>query len=174
MVFDIMKTETFSIPVVSAIIERIHNGEKEILVQTRWKPKEDPVYSGCIEIPGGKIGSFENVYDALKREVLEETGLNVIKIKHEVKTDVHSPKKDGSFAFVPFCCNQQIKGGMPWIGFAFICIAEDRNPKPTGDGTKDIRWMKASDLKEILEKTPEKIFTLHLGILDFYFNYENK
>lgn len=34
-----------NIPVVSAIIERIHQGEVEILIQTRWKPEKDPIYS---------------------------------------------------------------------------------------------------------------------------------
>ena len=41
-----------NVPIVSAIIEREHNGEKEILVQTRWKPERDPLYSGTLEIPG--------------------------------------------------------------------------------------------------------------------------
>ena len=40
-----------NLPIVSAIIEREHNGEKEILVQTRWKPERDPLYSGTLEIP---------------------------------------------------------------------------------------------------------------------------
>src|SRR4029453_609633 len=64
-------------PIVSAIIEREHNGEKEILVQTRWKPERDPLYSGTLEIPAGGMHVYENVYDAVKREVLEETGLRV-------------------------------------------------------------------------------------------------
>lgn len=147
------------------------NGKTEILIQTRWKPEEDPKYTGCLEIAAGKIRRYENVYDAVKREVLEETGLKVTKIKQDIKTKIHSPRKDGSFAFVPFCCNQQIKGGEPWIGFVFICEVEDKDPKKEGDGTKDILWIKKSKLKNIFEKNPEKIFTLQLGVLDFYFNY---
>ena len=42
-----------NLPIVSAIIEREHNGEQEILVQTRWKPERDPLYSGALEIPAG-------------------------------------------------------------------------------------------------------------------------
>ena len=33
-----------NLPIVSAIIEREHGGEKEILVQTRWKPDRDSLY----------------------------------------------------------------------------------------------------------------------------------
>jgi 8-oxo-dGTP pyrophosphatase MutT (NUDIX family) len=164
--------EKFSIPIISAIIERTKNNETEILVQTRWKPKEDPKYSGCLEISAGKIREFENVYDALNREVFEETGLRILKTFPDVKTKIHSLDNDGSFAFQPFCCQQQIKGGQPWIGFVFICQVEDKEPHKRGDGTKDIRWIKKSELKQIFEKTPEKIFTLQLGVLDYYFNKE--
>jgi len=161
-----------SIPIVSAIIERVHDGEIEILVQTRWKPKGDPEYSGTLEIPAGWIGKYENVYEAIKREVFEETGLKVMKIKPEIKTKIHSPKNDGAFAFIPLCCQQQIKGGKPWIGFVFICEVEDKKPVPQVDEVKDVRWMKKTELKKIFYNHPEKIFTLQLGVLDYYFNHE--
>ena len=63
--------------VVSVIIEREHAGEREVLVQTRWKPERDPQYSGTLEIPAGGIHAYENVYEAVRREVREETGLRV-------------------------------------------------------------------------------------------------
>jgi 8-oxo-dGTP pyrophosphatase MutT (NUDIX family) len=163
--------EELSRPVISAIIERVKKGKKQILVMTRWKPNSDPIYSGTLEIPAGHIDAFENVYDTVKREVLEETGLKVTKIKPEIKTKTHSPNDDGSFAFVPLCCQQQLKNGKPWIGFVFICEVEDKEPIPNLDEVKDIKWMDYEKLKELFEKHPRKIFTLQLGALDFYFNY---
>lgn len=162
-----------NIPVVSAIVERTRNGQKEILVQTRWKPSRDPIYSGTLEIPAGWVDLYENVYDALKREVLEETGLKVIKITPDIKTKVHSPRDDGAFAFVPFCAQQQIKGGKPWMGFVFLCEVEDAEPVAQKEETKDIRWLTTPELRNIFEKTPEQIFTLQLGVIDFYLNYQN-
>ena len=53
---------------VSAIIERLQNGQLEVLLQTRWKPEEDPKHSGLLEVPGGRIELGEDVYPALKRE----------------------------------------------------------------------------------------------------------
>jgi len=96
-----------NLPIVSAIIEREHNGEKEILVQTRWKPERDPLYSGTLEIPAGGMHVYENVYDAVKREVLEETGLRVTSFYPDIRTKTYAPKDDDCFAFVPFCCQQQ-------------------------------------------------------------------
>ena len=162
------------LPVTSAIIERNHQGKKQILIATRDKPNKDSVYSGTIEIPAGKITKYENVYEAMKREVKEETGLTITKIHPDIKTKTHSVKDDGSFAFMPFCCQQQLKNGKPWIGFVFICEVEDTPPIDRVGETKDVRWIDYEELKEIFESTPEKIFTLQLSVLDYYFNNREK
>lgn len=154
--------------VVSAIIERQRQGQTEILVQTRWKPERDPVYSGTLEIPAGGMGKYENVYDALRREVFEETGLRVLKIKPDIKTEIFSPRDDGAFAFVPFCCQQQTKGGVSRVGFVFICEVEDKTPVAQEEETRDIRWMSLPDLRQIVENHPEQIFTLQLPVLSYY------
>lgn len=168
-----MQTEyDTSRPVVSAIIERLKDGKKQILVMTRWKPDRDPLYSGTLEIPAGHISAYENVFDALRREVLEETGLKIINVKPDTKTVIHSPRNDGAFAFNVFCCQQQLKNGQPWVGFVFLCEVEDGDPIPQEGETKDIQWMDYEVLKEIFENNPERIFTLQLGVLDFYFNYK--
>ena len=79
-----------NLPIVSALVEREHNGEKEILVQTRWKPARDPLYSGTLEIPAGGMHVYENVYDAVKREVLEETGLQVTRLYPDIHTKTYA------------------------------------------------------------------------------------
>jgi 8-oxo-dGTP pyrophosphatase MutT (NUDIX family) len=161
--------------IVSAIIERNHNGEIEILVQTRWKPDRDPEYSGTLEIPAGGINRYENVYDALRREVYEETGLRVLKVKPDIKTEIFSPRDDGAFAFVPFCAQQQTKGGVSRVGFVFICEVEDKPPVAQEAELKDIRWMRLPQLKRLLEDSPEQIFTFQLGPLSYYLSqFDNR
>ena len=157
--------------VVSAIIERERDGEIEVLIQTRWKPDTDPQYSGTLEIPAGAMHRYENVYDALKREVFEETGLYVTGFKPNIKTRMHTPKGDEAFAFMPFCCQQQTKGGVPRVGFVFLCTVEDQEPRPQQEEVKDIRWIRKTELRRILEETPETIFTFQLGVLDYYLNH---
>lgn len=159
-----------SLPVVSAIIERVHNGVTQVLVQTRWKPERDPVYSGTLEIPAGVVDEYENIYEALRREVLEETGLVIKKITPDTKTSIHTTnKEDASFAFMPFCCHQQLKNGRPWIGFVFLCEVEDAEPVAQKEEVKDIHWIDKEELKKIFKETPDQIFTLQLGVLDYYF-----
>jgi len=161
----------WAVPIISAIIERVQEGETEVLLQTRWKPDKDPKYSGALEIPAGTIETFENIYTALKREVFEETGLRVTGFRPNIHTQPHSSRGDEAFAFVPFCCQQETKG-KPRIGFVFICTVADTEPVPGIGEVRDIRWVKKSKLRKMVSESPEKFFTFHLGALDLYLNRE--
>ena len=157
----------FPVPIVSAIIERQRGKVTELLVQVRWKPERDPVYTGTLEIPAGGIGLYENVYDALTREVFEETGLRVIGFRPDVRTKTHSHKGDDVFAFVPFCCQQQLSG-MARVGFVFVCTVEGTDPTPAPDEVKEITWMGTSELRRLIDESPERFFTFQLPVLEFY------
>ncbi|MFH0829424.1 MAG: NUDIX domain-containing protein [Candidatus Kerfeldbacteria bacterium] len=160
------------VPIVSAIIERQGRDGTEVLIQTRGgTDKKDPVYTGTLEIPAGWMDQYENVYQALKREVLEETGLHIKKIFPDITTKTFSPRQDEGFAFVPFCCQQMTKGRVPYVGFVFLCQVEDKEPVPQLEELHDIRWVKISVLKQMVDVSPEKFFTLQLGPLDYYLNH---
>ncbi len=156
-------------PVVTAIIRKNIDNIPHILMQTRWKPKEDPLYSGTLELPAGHLDAFEDVHEALKREVFEETGVRVRVISPNIRTKTYSPRDDGSFGFQPFCAHQQIKNGLPWIGFAFLCEVEDGDFIAQKSETRDQKWISESEIRDMIENTPEKIFTFHLAALAFYF-----
>ena len=156
---------------VSAIVERERDGQIEVLVQTRWKPDRDPIYSGTLEIPAGGIRSYENIYEAARREVEEETGLRVTTFYPDVQTPTYAPRDDDCFAFVPFCCQQQLKGGIPRLGIVFVCRVEDAEPQPEVGAVRDISWLTLAELKEIVEQQPERIFTLQLPVLDYYLRF---
>jgi 8-oxo-dGTP pyrophosphatase MutT (NUDIX family) len=156
----------FPVPNVSAIIERRQGTRTQVLVQVRWKPAKDPVYSGTFEIPAGGINLYENVYDALKREVFEETGLQVTGFRPDIKTRIHSQNGDDVFAFVPFCCQQQVTGHAR-VGFVFVCTVEG-TATPAPDEVGEITWLDTAELRRLVEKEPERIFTFQLPVLAFY------
>ena len=157
--------------VVSVIIERERDGDVEVLVQTRWKPDRDPVYSGTLEIPAGGIKAYEDIYEAAKREVREETGLRVVSFYPDIRTQAYAPREDDCFAFVPFCCQQQLRGGVPRIGIVFVCRVADAEPRPGRGEVREVFWLKRSQLQELLAHQPEKVFTLQLPVLDYYLSY---
>jgi 8-oxo-dGTP pyrophosphatase MutT (NUDIX family) len=156
--------------IISAILEREHDGEIQVLIQTRWKPDRDPIYSGTLEIPAGGIHAYENVYEAVKREVREETGLRVTQFTPDLRTRSYASQDDDCFAFVPFCCQQQLKGGMPRIGLVFVCQVEDKTPTPRQGEVRETYWMSKAEIRQLVEETPEMIFTLQLPVLDYYLN----
>lgn len=162
---------SMAIPYVGAIIERENNGIVEVLIQTRWKPLTDPIYTGTFEFPVGTLDKpYESIYEALAREIDEECGLKLKTIIGNSTTAiVQSNKEDAVFGFRPFCCTQQLKNGKPWIGFVFICEVENTEPKSSSDESKDIKWVKASEIKQLFTQSPEKFFTLELPAWEYYF-----
>lgn len=155
--------------IISAILEKVVDGKKMIYTQTRWKPDRSPAYSGLIEIPAGAVDGYENVYDALKREVKEETGLDVVKILNKHDDITENREGEINHVFTPFVCQQTLatKGGLPWIGFVFICQVEG-NVTIEKNEAKDPRWVTVEELKKIVETQPETIFPLQYPVLKHY------
>ncbi len=154
-----------------AILERNNNGVKEVFVQTRWKPGDDPKYSGTIEFPIGRLDSpFENIFDTLAHEISSETGLTLKSLKVNDRTKIYTPHDDAAVGFKPFCCVQQLKDGKPWVGFIFVCEVEPGvEPKAQKSESKDPRWLPVADLRTLFEKSPKKFFTLQLPAWEYYF-----
>lgn len=165
---------TSAIPFCGAIIEREHDGEKEVLMQTRWKPHTDPVYSGTLEFPAGTLDKpFEDVHDTVAREIKEECGLTLKVIKQDNRTPLLNSREDDSiFGFRPYCCTQQLRNGKPWIGFIFLCEVEPGEPIAQLSEAKDAKWMKVSEVRELYEKSPERLFGLEIPAWHYYFAEE--
>ena len=158
--------ETFAIPAVGAIIVKKLENEELILVQTRDKNNTDGT-DGLLEIPAGKIREYENIFDALRREVWEETGLHITRIQGEEKGIFLDICGNKTIMFAPYCVTQNLSGAYSIILSTFICEAEGELLERTNE-TENIRWMKKDELKKIVDNSPESIFLMHVNALRKY------
>ena len=158
--------ETFAIPAVGAIIVKKVENEEFILVQTRQKNSEDGT-DGLLEIPAGKIREYENIFEALKREVWEETGLHITTIQGEDVSQFLDINDNKTISFLPYCVTQNLSGAYSLILSTFLCEAEGELLEQTNE-TESIRWIRRKELKEIVDKSPESIFLMHVHALRKY------
>lgn len=161
--------EKFAKPAVGAIIERIINGKKHIIIQERWKEDGNET-NGQYELPAGKIREYENAYDTLKREVFEETGLKVTKIIGEEEKTYSQDTK--TISFMPFFVTQNLENAYSLICSHFICEA-DGEPVTETNETRNIRWIEIHELSELLKNNKSDFFIMHINALEKYLKLNN-
>ena len=150
--------EKFAIPCVAAIIEKIVNNEKYILIQTRQK-EDGAETNGMLEIPAGKIREYENIFEALRREVNEETELSITKILGEDNQISNFIKGNEVISYTPYCVTQNLSGAYSIILNTFLCEAEGELLTETNE-SQNIHWIKIEEFKKTLKNNPEKIFEI--------------
>jgi len=112
---------------------------------------------GLLEIPAGKIREYENIFDALRIEVWEETGLHLTVIWGEEDSKFLDVNGNKTIIFSPYCVTQNLSGAYSIILSTFLCEAEGEILERTNE-TANIRWMKRDALKEIVDNSPQSIF----------------
>ncbi len=136
---------TFEVPPVHqifvnarAVLWREGNSGIEYVVQVRDRPGERQ----SLEFPGGRVEVHESLLTALRREVREETGLEVVEIEGQA---VQHEKGDRSVECVECFAVYQSTRGFNGMGVYFRCRAKGVL-LAAGDGTRAIRWMPVAEL----------------------------
>ncbi|MEF2247219.1 NUDIX hydrolase, partial [Paenibacillus sp. IITD108] len=143
-------------------IDNIDN-EAEIVIQNRVKPNE-PI---TIELPGGQVEPFESLIQALRREVKEETGLDLSEIEGEDTRIVTEGRYFEVECMKPFAAYQTVKGPVDSVGYYFRCKANGELLE-SGDDTTGVRWIKVTDLKELLENNPQNFSDVDRAGIQYY------
>ncbi|WMM26290.1 NUDIX domain-containing protein [Tissierella sp. MB52-C2] len=158
--------ELLAKPGVGGIIEKNIDGIDYMLIQDRCKDEATLEY-GLLEIPAGKIRKFENIFDCLRREIREETGLKVTNIKGESEAIVLESNGYKVLNYTPFSCSQNIQGTYPIMVQIFICNADGELLNKSNE-TKNIRWIPLIELKELLEDDKSLFYPMHITTLERY------
>ncbi|OLV19937.1 Phosphohydrolase (MUTT/NUDIX family protein) [Deinococcus marmoris] len=164
-------SETFAIPCVGAIIAREVGGVRCLLIQERRKPGAG-IENGMMEVAAGKVREYENVFDALRREVAEETGLRLTRIEGEDTAITRTVNGYTVMSYTPFCTTQNLSGGYSIILHSFLCEAEGE-PLTRTDETRNLRWMPLAECWSYLQNRPEDFYPLHINALSLYLGQEN-
>lgn len=158
--------ERFAIPGVGALIIKEEQGVEHVLFQERWK-ECNPEEKGLLEIPAGKIRAYENIFDTLRREVKEETGLIVSDIYGEDRALIYENGKYRVINFSPFSCSQNLIGDYPIMVFTFICRADGALLNQS-DESQNYKWISVLDLKKMIEADSHAFYPMHVSTLEKY------
>ena len=159
--------EKFAIPCIGAIIEKEIDGEKYILIQERQKD-EDLEANGLLEFVGGKLREYENIFDCIRREVMEETGLTITKIYGEENSFYNTINGNRVMSFEPFCISQNFSGVYSIVQNVFICEVEGEPIKSTNE-TINIRFEKITTIKQMIKENKNQFFLMNINPLKKYF-----
>lgn len=128
----------------SANVALILNEKGELLVERR---KNDPA-KGTLDLPGGFADMNETVEEGLKREVMEETGLEVTKVEY-----LFSKPNSYHFSGVD----------IPTLDLFFSCKVKDDSNVKANDDAAECMWMPLYEINT-------ELFGLHSvrsGLIDF-------
>ena len=126
--------ESLVVPNIYGLITSESGGRQRLLLQERWKPESDPEDSGRLELPGGKWRAWETAGDCLRREVMEDTGLDVTVDPSQIATITHG--RDTVDVIDPALVVQLIKGPYPST-LSVLRGSARGTPASQGDGSRN-------------------------------------
>lgn len=149
--------ERWAIPFVKALIRA--PSAPALLVQRREKPDR---YRGRFELPGGRVRANESLYDAIVREVLEESALSVRRVFPDLveRSDCFGATARASN---PLAVAEAMTPAGLVVGHYFACEATGK-PQSTAEGGEH-RWLELDELYRRLSESPEDFATLDRAAL---------
>ena len=133
-----------------ALIERTVDGRATLLLQRR----DEPGVPSRLETPGGCVEPYESILEALRREIREETGLELVRILDDPARLVVEGDDGATECLRPYFVYQSLRGPVDSLGFYFRCQVEGTLLE-RGHESKDLHWMDFRELRRLLGEAPE-------------------
>lgn len=152
--------EAVVVPNVNGVVYRSAD-RNDVLLQRRDKPGE-PV-RGLLEVPGGRWRAGESPDEAVRREVLEETGVRVLAVAGAVHHEQHGPEIATSGA-VPAAIVVGRRGAYPSLHIVFECVGAGE-PRGVPGEVADPAWWHVGDVRNQLAQHPGAFVSVSATIL---------
>jgi 8-oxo-dGTP diphosphatase len=112
--------------VIPCVIFLIKNTKGDILVGQR-ENKKGKIYKGLWDIPGGRIEKAESIENAIKRELKEETNLDIINytlidVYHHTGENIEG--KPGIILLYELCVNGNVSANDDILNLQWLNIKE--------------------------------------------------
>jgi len=141
-------TENVMVPVIRAIVEN-SDGSDSILLQRR--SNQDESVFGLLELPGGTWRAGEPPGDAVAREVLEETGVELTSVTG-ITVDTLDERRSIA-TVVPLAVIAGVDGAFPAVHV--IVVAAGTGEPMGGDGESfDARWWPVESVRSEARDRP--------------------
>ncbi len=132
---------------VRGIVVRESTNGKKLLIQLRKRAGEPESY----ELPGGRINEYEKMVDGLRREIMEETGLQMKTIQGERDSVITTGRSFSMECIKPYASYQTIEGPVDSFGVHFLCEAEGE-PQKEGDDSADVHWAGLDEVQKLIDE----------------------
>ncbi|HSJ71707.1 MAG TPA: NUDIX domain-containing protein [Acidimicrobiia bacterium] len=133
--------ENVMLPVIRAVVRK-EGDPTRVIVQRRDNASE--VVRGLFEIPGGRWRAGEPPVDAISREVLEETGLTVVRV-HGVTEDAIDDRRTIA-SIRPLVVVAGVHGAFPAVHIVVVVDAFGE-PRSTPGESSDVRWWSTEEVR---------------------------
>jgi 8-oxo-dGTP pyrophosphatase MutT (NUDIX family) len=134
---------------------------RTIVLQRR--DKEGEAVRGRLEVPCGRWRAGETAAEAVRREVLEETGLEVSEVLGGPPLTVRADPERPFEVLDPVAVTVGVGGAYPALHLAFTCVASGTPVAQPGE-TADPRWYEPEEVRELLTE-PSRFTGPTLGVL---------
>ena len=140
--------------------------KRELQLQHRDKPGE--AKRGKLEIPSGRWQAGEQPVEALRREVREESGLELTSVSDGASEYGTTPAL--YIATHPLFVASGFDGGYPALLVVYECIACGDEPSAQTRETRDPGWYDIKDVKHMLLANPDDFTPPAFAVLSEYFS----
>lgn len=122
-----MRTSKIFVTVDIIVIKSVLSNHQILLIKRKNEP-----FQNCWALPGGFVDENEDLEDAARRELLEETGIHAAHIA-QLRT-YGTPRRDP-------------RGHM--VSVAYLCMGNENMLIAAGDDASDAKWFSANNLPDL-------------------------